>query len=147
MIKNYAYILTIVVAITSYVIQFSIIQRRKHEKMMLRHISNCVNEEEHLDNILQSLPSSMYYMILDDDGKVVDHSTNKNIIGLNLKSNVYMENSIKKIVSKAVTGGGYTKFKWGNGDHIGHHIAYSKRLNNKNTLCIIKDGLFQEQVK
>ena len=90
MIKNYAYILTIVVAITAYVIQFSIIQQRKHEKMMLRHISNCVKEEENIDNILQSLPSSMYYMILDDDGKVVDHSTNKNIIGINLKSNVYM---------------------------------------------------------
>ena len=61
MIKNYAYILTIVVAFTSYVIQFSIIQRRKHEMMMLRHISNCVNEEEHIDNIANDLRARSLY--------------------------------------------------------------------------------------
>lgn len=106
---------------------------------MLRFISSTVEEESQINRLLPDLPTSMYVMILDDEGNVVEHSNNKKIVGLNLKSNVYMEKSIKKLVSKAVTGGGYTKFKWGNGQDITNHMAYSRRLDNKHTLCIVKD--------
>lgn len=139
MLSSAAYTFTIFLAIALYVFQFSIIQHRKHEKMMLRFISSTVEEESQINRLLPDLPTSMYVMILDDEGNVVEHSNNKKIVGLNLKSNVYMEKSIKKLVSKAVTGGGYTKFKWGNGQDITNHMAYSRRLDNKHTLCIVKD--------
>ena len=139
MLSSCAYTFTIFLAIAVYAVQFSIIQHRKHEKMMLRVISSTVDEESQIEELLPELPTSMYVMILDDEGNVVEHSNDKKIVGLNLKSNVYMEKSIKKLVSKAVTGGGYTKFMWGDGQDITKHLAYSKRLDNKHTLCIIKD--------
>lgn len=146
MLSSGAYTFTIILAILVYVFQFSKIQSRKHEKMMLRFISSTVEDESQVNGLLPELPPSVYVMILDDEGKVVEHSKNKKIVGLNLKQNVYMEKSIKKIVSKAVTGGGYTKFMWGNGiDDITKHMAYSRRLDNKHTLCIIKNNFSKKK--
>ena len=105
-----------------------------------------MEEESQINDLLPELPASMYVMILDDEGNVVEHSNNKKIVGLNLKSNVYMEKSIKKLVSKAVTGGGYTKFMWGDGQDLTKHMAYSRRLDNKHTLCIVKDDISRRRI-
>lgn len=127
---------TIIVAMTIYLIQFRNIIQRKYRKSFLKDTMQHINSEEDIDNIYKLLPSFMYMFLINDDGKVLNHTTNKKSIGLSLKNHEQLKDVYPKMLTRGITGG-FTHFNWVNKKgEVDTHVGFSKRLDNTNTVIL-----------
>lgn len=132
---------TIILAMTIYLIQFRIIMQRKYQKTFLKDTIGHINSREDIDNVNNVLPSFMYMFLINDDGEVLEHTTNKNSIGLNLKSHEQLKDVYSNMLTRGITGG-FTHFDWINAKgEIDTHVGFSKRLDDKNTVILCSEKI------
>lgn len=132
---------TIILAMTIYLIQFRNIIQRKYQKTFLKDTMGHINCKEDIDTIHNVLPSFMYMFLLNDEGQVLEHTTNKNSVGLNLKSHDQLKDVYSKMLTRGITGG-FTYFDWINAQgEKDTHVAFSKRLNDKNTVILCSEKI------
>ena len=134
-------VFTIIMAMTIYLIQFLNIIQRKYQKTFLKDTKGHINSREDIDNVYNVLPSFMYMFLINDEGEVLEHTTNKNSIGLNLKNHDQLKDVYSNMLTRGITGG-FTHFDWINTKgEIDTHVGFSKRLDDKNTVILCSEKI------